>query len=118
MFSKANLENKKTETIIGPSVKVEGTFTAEGDVLLEGEFYGELKTKGHLTVAESAKIKANVEAATMLMAGEISGNVKCSGQLELKASGKIFGDVEAGILSVETGAILRGKCLVGEEAKK
>ena len=115
MFKKEDGGAKKDETIIGPSVKVEGTFVGEGDVLVEGEFSGELKTKGKLTVAQSARLEANIEANEMLVSGSIKGNVKCHGSLELTAQGKIWGDVEVGVLSVENGATICGKCTVGEK---
>ncbi|MBT4495313.1 hypothetical protein HOC73_01045, partial [bacterium] len=36
------------ETVIGPSVKVEGDFSGQGDIVVEGIVLGSLKTKGHL----------------------------------------------------------------------
>ena len=46
----------KVETIIGPSVKVEGDFAAAGDVVVEGAVSGQLRTEQSLRIGEQAKI--------------------------------------------------------------
>jgi len=106
------------ETIIGPTVKVEGNFVGEGDVAVEGSVNGSLKTAKNLRVGSSAKIKADVDADNIFIAGEIRGNVRARGRLELAASGRIYGNVDATVLAVEAGAVLHGKCQMaaGREA--
>lgn len=117
MFSKDAEEVKSTngETRIGPSVKIEGSFISGESVHLEGEVVGELKVKGNLTVAHTAKIRADVEAGDMTVMGEIHGNISCHGKLDLKSQGKIFGDVSVGLLAIEEGAVMQGKCNVGQK---
>jgi cytoskeletal protein CcmA (bactofilin family) len=112
-MSKENF--KEVETIIGPSVKVEGDFKADGNIIIEGELIGNVKTKKNLRIGESAKIKANIEADNAWVGGEITGNLKISGQLELSNSAQINGDIEANILTVETGAKINGGIKMSSE---
>lgn len=116
MFKKKGGLNE-VETIIGPSVQVEGNFVAAGDVIVEGIVAGTLKTEKNLRIGEGAKIFANVSAANALIAGEIQGNIKIKESLELTSTAKIFGDVRSKILSVALGAVIHGKCMIGEEKK-
>lgn len=111
MFQK-NRENNENqpETIIGKSVKVEGDFIGQGDVVVEGVVNGKLITDKSLVVGQEAKIMADVKAESAVIAGEILGNVKVAKQLELKSTSKINGDIETQLISVETGAIINGKC--------
>jgi cytoskeletal protein CcmA (bactofilin family) len=111
-MSKENF--KEVETIIGPSVKVEGDFKADGNIIIEGELSGNVKTKKNLRVGESAKLKANIEAENAWIGGEINGNFKISGQLELSSNAKIIGDIETSILTIETGAKINGNIKMGE----
>lgn len=104
---------KDIETIIGPSVKVEGDFFGEGDVVVEGIVIGNLKTKNNLKVMEGAKIQAEIEAKNAFVAGEILGNIAVQNDLELTASAKVKGDVIAGLLSIEKGAQFNGKITMG-----
>lgn len=116
MFKKGD-KIDEVETIIGPSVQVEGDFVAAGDIIVEGVVSGKLKTERSLKIGEGAKIFASVAAANALIAGEIQGNVKIKESLELTRTAKIFGDVKTKILIIASGATLQGKCLAGEERK-
>ena len=111
-MSKENF--KEVETIIGHSVKVEGDFKADGNVIIEGQMIGSLKTKKNLRVGKDAKVKASVEAENAWVGGEIKGNVIIKGHLELSSSAKIKGDIETQILTMETGSQINGHVKMGE----
>lgn len=114
MFKKdENME--EIETIIGPSVNVEGDFVAAGNVVVEGSVSGNLKTDKHLRVGNNAKIMANVSAGNAIVSGEIHGNISVKESLELTSSAKIFGDITTKSIAVASGAVLNGKCVVGSE---
>lgn len=107
----------EVETIIGPSVQVEGDFIAAGDVVVEGTVSGKIKTERNLKIGQDAKIFASVSAANAMIAGEVQGNVKIKENLELTSTARIFGDVKTKVLTIASGAILHGKCQAGEEKK-
>lgn len=104
------VNDKNAETIIGPSVKIEGSFIGDDNILVEGQVIGNLKTKGNLTVAQSAKIEADVEAQNLLVSGEIIGNIICHEKIDLTATAHITGDITTNIIAVETGAVIKGRC--------
>ncbi|MBI4092433.1 MAG: polymer-forming cytoskeletal protein [Candidatus Kerfeldbacteria bacterium] len=113
MFSREpEVAAKSPETIIGPSVKVEGNFIGSGNVVVEGTVNGSLKTSKDLRIGEGAKVKADIEAANVTVAGEVHGNVRTAGKLELGPSAKVLGNVEVAVLVVAQGAILNGKCVM------
>lgn len=107
----------EVETIVGPSVKVEGDFVSEGNVVIEGQVNGSIKTAKHLRVEEGAKINANVAAESALVSGEVRGNIKLNSTLELTPTAKIYGDVETKTLIIAAGAILHGRCIMDENEK-
>jgi cytoskeletal protein CcmA (bactofilin family) len=115
MFKKQDSggEIKEAETIIGPSIKVKGNFNGQGDIVLEGTLEGSLKTQGNVFVGDQAKVSASIEAKNVNVGGEIHGNIKTQGYLQVRASAKITGDLECAIISVEKGAIINGKCSMG-----
>lgn len=112
-------EDKKDEieTVIGPSVKVEGDFVANGDVVVEGIVAGSLKTERNLKIGPEAKIFANVWAANAQISGEIQGNIKVLEKLELSQTAKVFGDIKTKILIIAEGASVDGKCRCGSDKK-
>lgn len=99
-----------TESVIGPSVHLEGNFTSSGNLVIGGSLTGSLTTGGDVRVLEGAKVQAIVSAVHVYVAGEIRGDVRASELLELSPTAKLYGNVEAKVLSVAPGATLHGKC--------
>ena len=97
------------ETIVGPSVHVEGDFASEGNILVKGSVSGNVKTSKLLTVEHGARILANVRSGDAHVSGEIKGNVRVQERLELTASAQILGDIICTVLVVEPGALIQGK---------
>lgn len=92
---------------------MEGDFTSQSDVVIEGEVHGTLKTSGKLTVGTEAKILADVTAGDAVIAGTVQGNLQVANRLEIKSSAKIVGDLAAEIVSIEGGAALSGRVSIG-----
>src|SRR3989339_1276894 len=103
------------ETIISASVKLEGDFVSQGNVLIEGEVEGSLRTEKDLKVGERARISADVGAANAVVAGEIRGNIDITDRLELEPTAKVFGDIRTADLVIASGAIICGKITMGSE---
>ncbi len=104
---------REPETVISASVKVEGDFVSQGNVLIEGEVEGSLKTEKDLRVGEHARIAADVGASSATVAGEVRGNIDVSGRLELEPTAKVYGDVKTADLIVSSGAVVNGKIIMG-----
>ncbi|MEA3398792.1 MAG: polymer-forming cytoskeletal protein [Patescibacteria group bacterium] len=116
MFNKdaEEINIKSAETIIGPSIKVKGNFHGQGNIIIEGEVAGSIKTDNNLLIGNKAIIAANIESKEAKIGGKITGNIKVKGYLEITSSAKIYGDIEAATLSIEKGATLNGKCIMGK----
>lgn len=97
------------ETVVGPSVVVEGDFSSEGNILVKGTVSGNVQTGRLLTVEEGAKILANVKASDALVAGEVKGNMRVEEKLQLTQSARVLGDIYCRVLEIESGAIVHGK---------
>lgn len=114
----ANPTGADVETIVGPSVKVEGDFVSEGNIIIEGQVTGKIKTSKQLRVEEGAKVVADVAADSAVVSGEVRGNMRLATILELTPTAKVYGDVATKTLVVSAGAILQGHTLMDESEKK
>jgi len=105
------VENIKdeVETVVGPSVNVEGDFASEGNIIVKGSVAGSVHTSRHLTVEVGARIMANVRAGSAKVSGEVKGNIKAKDSVELTSTARVVGDIEAKVLIVEAGALICGK---------
>lgn len=121
MFNRENkLEKfKDAETIIGASIKVKGNFHGQGNIVIEGNLEGSLKTNANIFIGEKAKVVANVEAQDLIVNGEIRGSVIAKNSLSLGSTARISGDILYKEISMEKGAIINGQLLAsnGDEKK-
>jgi cytoskeletal protein CcmA (bactofilin family) len=101
-------QTKTIETIIGPSVKVEGDFKGEGDLVVEGMLIGNLTTKNNLKIGQNAVIEAEIKANNAFVSGKIKGNITIKGKIEITSTAVILGNIKAQIISIESGALLQG----------
>ncbi len=110
MFNKnqAIVNNKSIETIIGPSVRVEGDFKGEGDLIIEGILVGSLQTKNNLKIGENAVVEAGIKANNAFISGKVKGNLVIKGKLEITGTAIILGDIKTQLISIESGAIIQG----------
>lgn len=109
----SKIKPEDAETIIGAGVKVEGTFTAFGNVILKGQLLGSLETQNDFHLREGGVIEAGIKAKNTLIAGEIKGNLDVEEKIELASTAKVFGDLNCRVLAIDEGAVLNGKCNVG-----
>lgn len=105
-----DLQSQAPETVVGPSVKIQGDLNSEGNIKIEGQVSGKVKTSQSVLVGESAKITADVSAGNAVIGGEVQGNIKITGHLILQSTARINGDITCAILRVEDGALFTGKC--------
>jgi len=110
-------ESLVAETIVGHSVKIEGDLISEGDIKVDGQVTGKVKTSQNLFIGPTAKIKADVEAGNATVAGTITGNMKIGEVLAILQTGNVTGDIDCGKLAVEEGAYLSGKCTMNNGYK-
>ncbi len=111
MFNKnqPTVHTKNIETIIGPSVKVEGDFKGEGDLVIEGVLIGNLETKNNLKIGQNAVVQAEIKANNAFVSGKVKGNVTIKGKIEIASTAVIHGDIKEQIISMESGSLIQGK---------
>jgi cytoskeletal protein CcmA (bactofilin family) len=98
----------KTFMVIDQEAKVTGQIDTAGDVVIEGDFEGEIIAR-NLALHSSGRIQGKVNVVTAQIDGELSHEIVCSGLLTIQSNGKVRGRMVYGELIVEQG----GKC-VGE----
>ncbi len=109
----AKINPEDAETIIGAGVRVEGTFTAHGNVIIKGQLFGSLETESDLHLREGGLIEADIKAHNASIAGEVKGNFEVEDKIELASSAQVSGDLNCRVLAIDEGAVLNGRCKVG-----
>ena len=95
-------------TILGQGSAFEGKLTFEGTVRIDGDFSGEIRTDGTLMVGETAKVTAQIDAATVVIEGRVEGDIRASTLVELHKTAHAIGTLHTPSLEIERGAVFDG----------
>jgi cytoskeletal protein CcmA (bactofilin family) len=105
-------KTSKIDTIIGPSTAIQGTLSATGSIRVDGKYNGDVVTEMDVIVGETGVVSGNITALNITISGMVIGNMKCSNLMEILPTGQLVGDIDAKNISINTGAIFKGKCLM------
>jgi cytoskeletal protein CcmA (bactofilin family) len=108
----SNSKAGKIDTIIGPLTSIQGTLNATGTIRIDGKYNGDVNTETDVIIGETGVITGNITALNITISGMVIGNMKCGNLLELLPTGQLVGDIDAKNISINTGAIFKGKCLM------
>jgi len=97
---------------------IEGTFSSESNIRVDGTVTGTINTKGRLVVGPKGKIEGDVVCNNAEVEGVIDGKIRVNELLALRATAKILGDIHTGKLAIEPGATFTGTCSMGGVIKE
>ena len=96
-------------TYFGKNLKITGNISGEGSTILMGSFEGEFDLKGHLKVAQGARIKGNVKATDIYVNGSVDGTIEASKKIHLDNTAKVKGRIIAPKISILEGSVFDGE---------
>ena len=104
---------------ISQGIKIKGEVTGSEDLFVDGFVDGKLNlTNGSLTIGPNGQVKADVTAREVVVRGKVEGSVSGRDKVELWSTSQVAGEVQTERLSVEEGALLRGKGEAGKQPGK
>lgn len=103
---------------LGPGTIIEGTFSFDSPVCIEGTLMGEVRSNSVLIVGPQATVNARVKVGTLIVFGVVHGDVDCEELVEIKSGGMLEGDVHSQRFALEDGAWFRGLCTPRSAPKK
>jgi cytoskeletal protein CcmA (bactofilin family) len=99
---------------IGPHVTIAGEVSSDVDLSIEGTVNGVVFVRGAtLTIAQGAKVEADVRAAEVLVEGEVHGGISATERIELRPSSSVEGSLSAGRIAISDGARFNGQIDMG-----
>ncbi len=95
-------------SVVGAGLIIEGEFTSQEEVVVEGSVRGTLSTEDAVSIAADAVVEADIRALSVAVAGQLTGNVTASERVDIQVGGRLIGDVKAARLTIADGASFRG----------
>jgi cytoskeletal protein CcmA (bactofilin family) len=98
------------QATIGRSLVIKGEVSGAESLYIDGKVDGSINIpENRVTIGRHGQITANIHARELVIMGHVEGNVECSDRLDLRCEGSLTGDVVTQRISVEDGAVLKGK---------
>jgi len=104
---------KKTDAVsgfLGSQTEFTGKLSFSGVVHLDGNFEGEIISRGILVVGSESVVRAQIHSNVLKIAGEVRGDLTATEKIELYPPAKVFGNIRTPSLVVEEGVIFEGTC--------
>ena len=95
-------------SIISADLTITGNLVSEGEVQIDGQVIGDIKTDA-LLVGEDARVTGEIVARRVRVHGRVDGQITAK-SITLAKTAHVSGDVIHEDLSIEKGAFLEGHC--------
>jgi len=109
----------RTTASISQGIRIKGEVTGSEDLFVDGLVDGKLNlANGSLTIGPNGQVKADVVAREVIVRGKVEGKVLGRDKVQLWNTGYVAGEVQTERLSIEEGALLRGKVEAGKQPSR
>lgn len=106
------LKSEITNSFIGEQSYFEGKFLINGTIQINGKFEGNILKVDQIFVGSSGRIKADLEASSIVIEGVVIGNIKATTRVMLLPTARVLGDLKTPELIIQNGVVLEGRCLI------
>ena len=103
-----NNHNKKLESIIGKNSDISGELNVSGTLRIDGMVRGKLNAEC-VIVSESAMVKGDIKARTIIVGGKVEGNLIGEEMIEIKPKGAVLGEIFTNKFFVIEGGTFNGR---------
>jgi cytoskeletal protein CcmA (bactofilin family) len=94
---------------IGASIRIVGDVTGDEDLTIFGKVDGKIVLPKHsVTVGQSGRVKADIQAKFVSVAGEVHGNLVAGEQIVIRKTATMLGNLTAPRVGLEDGCRFRG----------
>jgi cytoskeletal protein CcmA (bactofilin family) len=105
----AAVGERRESAVIGPSISIVGDVTGGEDLTILGKVEGKVALPKHsVTVGQSGRVSADIQAKVVSVAGEVRGNLIASEQIVIRKTATMLGNLTAPRVGLEDGCCFRG----------
>ncbi len=100
---------KSENSIVGPSILIQGDMTGDEDLVVQGRIEGSITLKKNLvTVGKDGRVNATVIAKTIRVEGTVEGELRGKEQIIVTRTGSVHGNMVAPRVTLEDGCRFKG----------
>ena len=98
------------KSALGPGTIIEGNFSFDSPVCIDGTLIGEVHSSSVLIVGENATVNAKISVGSLIVLGNVTGMVEAKDLVEIRAGGSLEGDIDTERVAIEEGGWFQGRC--------
>lgn len=110
--------SKKNDSLLSQDAVFSGSISFKSFLRIDGQFEGEINSKGTLFVGKTGVVKAEIKVGNIIVEGKIQGNVQAEEKVDLRQTAMLFGDIKAKKLVIAEGVSYVGNCNVNPTNEK
>jgi len=95
-------------SIITPGTAIKGEMRCDDNILINGEFEGDIFSQAEVVVGKTGRVFGNIQAQKLLVSGEFHGNF-IGEVIDIMPYGKVYGDVKVNNIVIEPNAVFEGE---------
>ncbi|HEB33223.1 MAG TPA: polymer-forming cytoskeletal protein [Spirochaetes bacterium] len=114
----ASKNDSQLNSVIGDGSIFEGKFYINGSLEIDGRFEGDIRTKEHLIVGETGKVKTDISAKRVTVGGTVIGNIEADEEVSLLSTGRVLGNIKAPKVNIEDGVVVEGEISISGGQRK
>ncbi|MBU1003837.1 MAG: polymer-forming cytoskeletal protein [Proteobacteria bacterium] len=101
---------------LGTGTTYQGKLEFQGSVRIDGNFKGEVTSKGTLVVGKEANVEGTINVGQLIISGKLNGEVRAKEKIVLHKTAHIVGSLSTPSLVIEEGAVLEGQITMGTKS--
>lgn len=118
MAKQSDFNSSDKTNFIVEGTHLQGTFTSESNIRVDGSIKGNVDTKGKLVIGPKGIIDGEITCQNAEVEGKITGKITVENLFSLKSSAVIDGEIFTSKLSIDPGAMFTGSCHMGNRIKQ
>lgn len=103
--------------LISKGTVLQGDLLCDGDVRIEGEVKGTIRSRSKVVVGQSGFVDGDVECVQAEVLGHVKGSLKVQDNLFLRSNAKMEGDVLTTHFQMEPSVKFNGKCTMQDKVE-
>jgi cytoskeletal protein CcmA (bactofilin family) len=93
---------------LGPGTLIEGKFTFDSPVRIDGTIRGEVHSSSLLIIGEEGVVEGLMCVGSLIVLGRAKGSIVADESVQIGSSGEVVADIEGGLLAIEYGGKFEG----------
>jgi len=102
-------------SFLDASASFTGKLSCRESLRIDGRVKGEVRCDHKVAIGETGKVRAAIEADTVVIAGEVAGDIIARRKITLEKTARVKGDLSTPGIVIQEGAKLEGRITIGSE---